>query len=126
MKSNIFAFILVLFLFPVRVSAETTYTIDESYDNVPVTLVPNIGQFDSTIAFVVEGNDGNGLEASYGAVFQLEGDDTIGPWSPSSDNMDFNEKINLQFVNANLDPEVSFDDPVSWNSNYFIGSDSEN
>lgn len=123
MKNLFLTCLLVCFSLSSSVSADT-YVLDESYGNVPVTFVPNVGQFDSTIAVVAEGNDGDVLSSNYGAVFQLEGDDTIRPISP--DNTNFNEKLCLQFMNANLNPEVSFEDPVAWKSNYFIGNDPEN
>jgi len=106
------------------VSAGTTYVLDESYGNVPVTFVPNVGQFDSTIVFVAEGNDGNALRGNSGVAFQLEDDDTIYPLHP--DDAKFDGKLYLQFINANTNPTVTYEEPVTWNSNYFIGNDPEN
>ncbi len=119
MKSYL-CFLLVLLLSASPALADITYTLDEDYGNVPVTFVPNVGQFDSTIAFAAEGNDGNSHGGNSGVVFQLEDDETIAPLYP--DDAMFDRKLYLQFLNANTNPTVTYQDPAAWNSNYFIGN----
>jgi hypothetical protein len=116
--SRMFA-VLALFLAPLSIHAQT-YTLDESYGQVPVTFTPNVGQFDSTIAFAVEGNNGNVLNGTEGVVFQLVNPDSNYHWW---DGIYPDPKFNLRFIDVDLTPEVTFDNRASWNNNYFIGSD---
>ncbi|MFC1551958.1 SBBP repeat-containing protein [Candidatus Latescibacterota bacterium] len=118
-----YLFIIFLISLTIAVSAEPTYVLDESYGNVPVTFVPNVGQFDQAFTIAAEGNDGNGLLGDSGVVYQLVEDDSIYPLGNGMGTLE--GKLYLQFMNANMNPEVSFEDPAAWNSNYFIGNDPE-
>jgi hypothetical protein len=125
MQSRFLTFLLILiFSTTSAVSAETSYVLDESYGNVPVTFVPNVGQFDSTIVFAAEGNSLDTLNSQTGTVFSLVDSETVSVSKPQVS--DYNLKLHLQFQNANTNPSLTFGNPVSWKNNYFIGNNPDN
>ncbi|GAI94753.1 unnamed protein product, partial [marine sediment metagenome] len=125
MKTKIIFYFLIIFLCP-GVSADTTYTLDENYGRVPVTFVPNVGQFPSHIKFGVEGNnlDVHNDKEITGLLFHL-----VAPeYRQSTKKVTQIEqtrdlKIYLQFEVVNSNPILSNEIPAPWNTNYFIGND---
>jgi len=77
-----------------------TYTLDENFGQVPLVFTLNEGQFEPPVKFAVEGNNCNALS-------------------------DYRNLV-LRFKDINLSPEITAEDRVSWDNNYFIGNDPEN
>ena len=96
-----------------------TYTLDKNYGQVPLVFTLNEGQFEPPVKFAVEGNNCNQLSTDTGTVYML-----AEPYEESAEkkaqtaSLEY-RKIFLHFHNANLSPEISAEDRVSWNSNYF-------
>lgn len=122
MKKNLFlTFLLACCLFTQVVSADITYTLDESYGQVPLTFVLNEGQFDASIEFAAEGSNPGQDEFEHGVVYLMSPEASV----PAGE---LYTPVNLAvvFLATNQVTEVSGHNRVSWNNNYFIGSDPDN
>jgi len=88
-------------------------------------FTPNVGQFDPTVKFAVEGNNCNQLGTDTGTVYML-----AEPYGKSAEKQAqtaslVSQKLYLYFLDANLSPDMTTGDQVSWNNNYFIGNNPE-
>ncbi|MFC1649989.1 SBBP repeat-containing protein [Candidatus Latescibacterota bacterium] len=127
MLNRFLASLLIFCSLSTTVSAETTYVLDESYGNVPVTFILNEGQFQADLWFSAEGNgDGVYTNGNYPlTIYNLTFDSKNPAEKVSKPAQDNYVSIRLNFFGTNSTPEITGENPVSWCSNFFIGNDPE-
>jgi hypothetical protein len=116
-----------------------TAQIMENYGKVPLAFTLNRGQTDSQVKFTTAGNGCSMFFAPTGTTFLLSRETTQSAAKRATkktagtpDEMTPGQKterefesfaVKTVFVGANLNPAVVGEDRLSWNNNYFTGSD---
>ncbi len=128
----------VLFLFSASAHADTARVL-ESYGNIPLAFTVNEGQLDSRVKFTTVGSGCSMFFTPDGATFLLSRETAesaakraarksvaFKPASGAESTPEIEREafaLKVAFVNANENPELAGEDRLSWNSNYFVGSD---
>jgi len=138
-KTFIITFTLV-FIASLKTEASASEAqIIENYGNIPLAFTLNRGQVDSQVKFTTQGNGCSLFFTPAGTTFLLSREteesrakraakrsvvyinDPLADSEPDIELEHFALKLN--FLNANPAPEITGEDRLSWNSNYFIGND---
>ncbi|MHB9030522.1 MAG: DUF7948 domain-containing protein, partial [Candidatus Latescibacterota bacterium] len=107
--------------------AAESIRLDPEFGKVPLSFVLNEGQFDPMMKFVAEGNADSVYERNPQdppvTRFMVERSSSPAQKPAHESALTIFNSLELYFVQPNLNPVVTGEDPYSWKSNYFFGND---
>ncbi|MHB9027595.1 MAG: DUF7948 domain-containing protein, partial [Candidatus Latescibacterota bacterium] len=128
----------IFFLNGAPVNADTSRVL-ESYGKIPLAFTLNEGQIDSQVKFTTSGSGCDMFFTATGATFLLSRETEASvskraarksvafkPVSGADAEPEIEREafaLKVAFVGANENPEVTGEDRLPWNNNYFTGSD---
>jgi uncharacterized repeat protein (TIGR01451 family) len=98
-------------------SAESVHVVS-SYNQLPLTFEPNLGQTDNRVKFLARGKGYTLFLTNDEAVFSMARVQPAGSSTPPASAV-----LRTRFVGANADPTIAGTSRLSATSNYFLGSD---
>ena len=145
MKYTVSYFILILIASTslLKASEAQKANILENYDKIPITFTSNTGQLESQVKFIAKGNGITIFFTPEGTTFLLDRETEESLTKRKTASLakgiltyDENEPVahdpkiereyyvlNLNFINANPNPEVIGEEILPWKNNYFIGNE---
>ncbi len=137
MKVILCIFLILFLLFPFSNTAGAGQAqILENYGNIPLAFTLNQGQTGSQVKFTAQGSGCSIYFTTSGTTFLLsrETEESIAKRAaqrsvvyrgyPSDIDIEREHfALKVKFLNANQNPEVTGEERLPWNSNYFIGND---
>jgi len=141
--SLFFIFMLIIITSLLKASEAQKANILEKYGKIPIAFISNVGQLESQVKFIAKDKGVTIFFTPEGTTFLLykETEESLAKRKTSSLakgilTYDENELVehdlkierqyctlNLNFINANPNPEVIGEEELPWKNNYFIGNE---